>query len=128
MLTSLLPGVRDLRAPLAAGYIWLLFGWLVVEPRYSSLGLSALFLNAISSPASSVKPEFADRAVAATVRQGLTSPGKYEARFEHGTTLERAARPRRISSAPLRTYIATKASITSDALLALSRASRSSAT
>src|SRR5262245_48493714 len=34
MFTSLLPGIRDLRAPLAAGYVWLLFGWLVFEPRY----------------------------------------------------------------------------------------------
>jgi len=27
MLTSLLPGLRDVRTPLAAGYIWLLAGW-----------------------------------------------------------------------------------------------------
>lgn len=35
MLASLLPGLRDLRAPLAAGLLWLLFGWLVLEPRYA---------------------------------------------------------------------------------------------
>jgi hypothetical protein len=29
MLASLLPGVRDLRVPLAAGYIWLLDAWLI---------------------------------------------------------------------------------------------------
>src|SRR5688572_24765299 len=29
MLASVLPGVRELRAPLAAGYLWLLFVWLV---------------------------------------------------------------------------------------------------
>ncbi len=29
MLTSLLPGIRDLRAPLAAGYLWLVTIWLV---------------------------------------------------------------------------------------------------
>jgi chromosome segregation ATPase len=28
MLASLLPGIRELRAPLAAGYLWLLVGWL----------------------------------------------------------------------------------------------------
>lgn len=33
MLASLLPGIRDLRAPLAAGYIWLLLAWLIVQPR-----------------------------------------------------------------------------------------------
>jgi hypothetical protein len=30
MLTSLLPGLRELRAPLAAGYLWLLLFWLVL--------------------------------------------------------------------------------------------------
>jgi hypothetical protein len=33
MLTSLLPGLRELRAPLAAGYIWLLAGWIAFESR-----------------------------------------------------------------------------------------------
>ena len=32
MLTSLLPGLRDLRAPLSAGAIWLLAIWFVAEP------------------------------------------------------------------------------------------------
>jgi hypothetical protein len=35
VLANLLPGLRDLRAPLAAGFIWLLFAWLLLEPRYS---------------------------------------------------------------------------------------------
>jgi hypothetical protein len=30
MLTSLLPGLREIRAPLAAGYVWLLGLWLTV--------------------------------------------------------------------------------------------------
>jgi hypothetical protein len=29
MLSSVLPGLRELRAPLAAGYLWLLTGWLI---------------------------------------------------------------------------------------------------
>ncbi|WP_413758976.1 hypothetical protein [Streptomyces sp. MMBL 11-3] len=33
MLANLLPGLRDVRAPLAAGCIWLLTLWLVVEDR-----------------------------------------------------------------------------------------------
>jgi hypothetical protein len=33
MLASLLPGLRDLRAPLAAGYIWLAAGWLYFAPQ-----------------------------------------------------------------------------------------------
>jgi hypothetical protein len=32
MLASLLPGLRDLRAPLAAGYLWLAAGWLYFAP------------------------------------------------------------------------------------------------
>jgi hypothetical protein len=30
MFANLLPGVRELRAPLAAGYLWLLFAWLIL--------------------------------------------------------------------------------------------------
>jgi hypothetical protein len=33
MLASLLPGLRDLRAPLAAGYLWLVAGWLYFAPQ-----------------------------------------------------------------------------------------------
>jgi hypothetical protein len=33
VLASLLPGLRDLRAPLAAGYLWLAAGWLYFAPR-----------------------------------------------------------------------------------------------
>jgi hypothetical protein len=32
MLVSLLPGLRDLRTPLAAGYVWLLAAWVAFEP------------------------------------------------------------------------------------------------
>lgn len=33
ILASALPGARDLRAPLIAGYLWLLVAWLLVEPH-----------------------------------------------------------------------------------------------
>jgi hypothetical protein len=33
MLTNLLPGLRDLRAPLSAGYLWLAAGWLFLAPQ-----------------------------------------------------------------------------------------------
>jgi hypothetical protein len=33
MLTNLLPGLRDLRAPLAAEYLWLAAGWLYFAPQ-----------------------------------------------------------------------------------------------
>jgi hypothetical protein len=33
MLASLLPGLRELRAPLAAGYLWLLLAWLALGGR-----------------------------------------------------------------------------------------------
>lgn len=32
ILANALPGFRDLRAPVIAGYMWLLFGWLLVQP------------------------------------------------------------------------------------------------
>lgn len=31
-LSSVLPGVREVRAPLVAGYLWILFGWLLIDP------------------------------------------------------------------------------------------------
>jgi hypothetical protein len=33
MLTSLLPGLRELRAPLAAGYLWLITAWVALASR-----------------------------------------------------------------------------------------------
>jgi hypothetical protein len=36
MLASVLPGLRELRAPLAAGYLWLLAGWLLLDDRVPS--------------------------------------------------------------------------------------------
>jgi hypothetical protein len=33
ILASALPGFRDLRAPLIAGYLWLLFVWLLIDPE-----------------------------------------------------------------------------------------------
>jgi hypothetical protein len=36
VLASVLPGVRELRAPLVAGYLWLLLLWLVVGGRFPS--------------------------------------------------------------------------------------------
>ena len=33
MLASLLPGLREVRAPLAAGYLWLVVGWLLLHDR-----------------------------------------------------------------------------------------------
>jgi len=41
ILANALPGFRDLRAPLIAGYIWLLFAWLIAQPDldHQSTGL-----------------------------------------------------------------------------------------
>jgi hypothetical protein len=33
MLTNLLPGIREMRAPLVAGYLWLVACWIVLEPH-----------------------------------------------------------------------------------------------
>ena len=34
MLANLLPGIRDVRAPLAAGYLWLLAAYVAFEPKF----------------------------------------------------------------------------------------------
>lgn len=36
MLASLLPGLREIRAPLAAGYLWLVVGWLLLHDRVAN--------------------------------------------------------------------------------------------
>ena len=36
VIASLLPGVRELRTPLAAGYLWLLSFWLLFDPIFPS--------------------------------------------------------------------------------------------
>jgi hypothetical protein len=40
VLASLLPGVRELRAPLAAGYLWLMSGWLAWTPECGDSALT----------------------------------------------------------------------------------------
>jgi hypothetical protein len=37
MLASLLPGLRELRAPLAAGYLWLVTLWIAVAPKIQEM-------------------------------------------------------------------------------------------
>jgi hypothetical protein len=56
VLTSLLPGFRDLRAPLSAGFLWLLVIWLAIEPGLpdeddaTGLVASLLVLKDAASP------------------------------------------------------------------------------
>jgi hypothetical protein len=38
VLSSVVPGLRELRAPLAAGYLWLLIGWLMVGDQLPTAG------------------------------------------------------------------------------------------
>jgi hypothetical protein len=47
MLSTLLPGIRELRAPLAAGYIWLLAGWIALEPHIPEAGSSTGLIASI---------------------------------------------------------------------------------
>jgi hypothetical protein len=35
ILANALPGFRDLRAPLVAGYLWIVFAWLLVKPDFT---------------------------------------------------------------------------------------------
>ncbi|MCW2503188.1 MAG: hypothetical protein JWO79_1472 [Actinomycetia bacterium] len=50
MLTSILPGLRDLRGPLTAGYLWLLAAWIAfgdlmphARPRSGDMPIQAAF-------------------------------------------------------------------------------------
>src|SRR5687768_14032142 len=36
ILANALPGFRDLRSPVIAGYLWLLVGWVLVSPDINS--------------------------------------------------------------------------------------------
>ena len=47
VLATLLPGVRDVRAPLTAGYIWLLTGWVIFAPSIPSADNASGPLKAI---------------------------------------------------------------------------------
>jgi hypothetical protein len=38
VLSQVLPGLREIRGPLAAGYLWLLFGWLVFNASLKEAG------------------------------------------------------------------------------------------
>lgn len=49
MLSNLVPGIRELRAPLAAGYIWLAFGWLVWGRHFPDLKHSTGLLKEIQT-------------------------------------------------------------------------------
>jgi len=42
LLLNASPGFRDVRAPLMAGYLWLLFAWLLARPNLSSRPRDAL--------------------------------------------------------------------------------------
>jgi hypothetical protein len=42
ILASALPGFRDLRAPLTAGYLWLVFLWIVLKPDVSTRPTNAI--------------------------------------------------------------------------------------
>jgi hypothetical protein len=56
MLASLLPGLRDLRAPLAAGYLWLLFGWLLLHNTFEDMDQNSGPLGAVIELAHNASP------------------------------------------------------------------------
>ena len=56
MLASLLPGLRDLRAPLAAGYLWLLFGWLLLHNTFEGWDRNSGPLGAVVDVAHAATP------------------------------------------------------------------------
>jgi hypothetical protein len=47
VLASLLPGIRHLRAPLAAGYLWLVTGWILFHDRLDTAGERGASADAI---------------------------------------------------------------------------------
>jgi hypothetical protein len=54
LLASLLPGLREVRAPLAAGYLWIAVAWVILEPsipeRDDAKGVMASLYRALDLP------------------------------------------------------------------------------
>lgn len=55
LFSSLIPGIREIRAPLFAGYLWLLCAWLVFDPSLSAHGGNPT-LERVAEAAEAVKP------------------------------------------------------------------------
>jgi hypothetical protein len=53
VLLNILPGLRGLRAPLAAGYVWLLVGWLAFRGSFATPEPARAFLLRILTPGES---------------------------------------------------------------------------
>jgi len=63
-LSTLIPGLREIRAPLIAGYLWLLFAWLLTAPRAPHVGATQPY-DRLADLAGSVGP--AGLAIAASI-------------------------------------------------------------
>src|SRR4051812_4527396 len=79
---SVLPGIREIRAPLIAGYLWLICGWLLVEPHAPSPDSNRVY-GRIAELAAVVGP--AGRAIAVSIAAYLIG-SLVQASFRYGWT------------------------------------------
>lgn len=77
---SLIPGIREVRAPLVAGYLWLVCGWLLIEPHAPSPDGNSVYRR-IAELAAVVGP--VGRAIAASIAAYLIG-SLIQASFRYG--------------------------------------------
>ncbi len=100
MLASLLPGVRDLRAPLAAGYLWLLAVWLGFESRMPAREDLPDSVAAVIDACGGLTPLAAGIAVSfLAYLLGVVVDGVYQILFAPAATARGHSEDRRPSSA-----------------------------
>lgn len=90
-LSSLLPGLRDLRAPLAAGYMWLVFGWLVLRDRVPAEKAATGLVHDVLHTAHNA-PSLAVAAAVSVAAYLIGSVSLVVYRLVAGPTIDRAAR------------------------------------
>jgi hypothetical protein len=71
VLVNILPGLRELRAPLAAGYVWLLVGWLAFRGSFATPEPARDFLDEFSAVGEAAALSFGAYMVGALLSDGL---------------------------------------------------------
>jgi hypothetical protein len=93
VLLNLLPGLRELRAPLAAGYLWLLAGWLVLGGSIDWPDEVEDFLDQFSSLGEAAALTFAAYVVGSFLTDLLAGPWRYLLKRRRARTLFRWVPP-----------------------------------
>lgn len=78
MLAALLPGIRELRTPLAAGYLWLTVLWLILSPRIDRLDLPSGAISLIESDGAGQLIAIGSAVTFAALIVGILAEGTYD--------------------------------------------------